>query len=69
MKIKVVIHEVEEGEFWAGVPAISGCAKGKPWNGFCRIYTKRSKAVCQLFTNKLRVVILNERKGNVTIKP
>ena len=26
MKIKVVIHEVEEGEFWAGVPAISGCA-------------------------------------------
>ena len=38
MKIKVVIHEVEEGEFWAEVPAIAGCAKGKPWNGFCRIY-------------------------------
>ena len=26
MKVKVVIHEAEEGGFWAEVPAISGCA-------------------------------------------
>ena len=26
MKIKVVIHEAEEGGFWAEVPAIAGCA-------------------------------------------
>ncbi len=26
MKIKVVIHEAEEGGFWAEVPAIPGCA-------------------------------------------
>ncbi|MBM4283819.1 MAG: type II toxin-antitoxin system HicB family antitoxin [Deltaproteobacteria bacterium] len=26
MKIKVVIHEAEEGGYWAGVPAIPGCA-------------------------------------------
>lgn len=26
MKLKVVIHEAEEGGFWAEVPAISGCA-------------------------------------------
>ena len=26
MKIKVVVHEAEEGGFWAGVPAIPGCA-------------------------------------------
>jgi predicted RNase H-like HicB family nuclease len=26
MKLKVVIHPVEEGGFWAEVPAISGCA-------------------------------------------
>ena len=26
MKIKVVIHEAEEGDFWAEVPAIPGCA-------------------------------------------
>jgi predicted RNase H-like HicB family nuclease len=26
MKIKVVIHEAEEGGFWAEVPALPGCA-------------------------------------------
>ncbi len=26
MKVKVVIHEAEEGGFWAQVPAIPGCA-------------------------------------------
>ncbi len=26
MKIKLVIHECEEGGFWAEVPAIPGCA-------------------------------------------
>lgn len=25
MKIKVIIHEAEEGGFWAEVPAIPGC--------------------------------------------
>ena len=26
MKIKFVVHEAEEGGFWAEVPAIPGCA-------------------------------------------
>jgi predicted RNase H-like HicB family nuclease len=26
VKIKVVVHEAEEGGYWAEVPAISGCA-------------------------------------------
>jgi len=26
MKLKVVIHEAQEGGFWAEVPAIAGCA-------------------------------------------
>ena len=26
MKVKVVIHEAEEGGYWAEVPAIPGCA-------------------------------------------
>ena len=26
MKIKAIVHEVEEGGFWAEVPAIPGCA-------------------------------------------
>ena len=25
MKLKVVVHEAEEGGFWAEVPAIPGC--------------------------------------------
>lgn len=26
MKLKVVVHQAEEGGFWAEVPAIQGCA-------------------------------------------
>lgn len=26
MKIKVVVHEAEEGGYWAEVPALPGCA-------------------------------------------
>jgi len=26
MKIKIVVHEAEEGGFWAEVPALPGCA-------------------------------------------
>lgn len=32
MKIKVVVHEAEEGGYWAEVPAIPGCAtEGDTW--------------------------------------
>jgi predicted RNase H-like HicB family nuclease len=26
MKLKVIVHEAEEGGYWAEVPAIAGCA-------------------------------------------
>ena len=26
MKVKIVVHEAEEGGYWAEVPSISGCA-------------------------------------------
>lgn len=26
MKLKVIVHEAEEGGYWAEVPAIKGCA-------------------------------------------
>jgi predicted RNase H-like HicB family nuclease len=26
LKIKIIVHEAEEGGFWAEVPAIPGCA-------------------------------------------
>ena len=32
MKLKVVIHNAEEGGFWADVPAIPGCyTQGDTW--------------------------------------
>ena len=32
MKLKVVVHEAEEGGYWAEVPAIPGCAtQGDTW--------------------------------------
>ncbi|MBI5233240.1 MAG: type II toxin-antitoxin system HicB family antitoxin [Deltaproteobacteria bacterium] len=32
MKFKVVVHEAEEGGYWAEVPAISGClTQGETW--------------------------------------
>lgn len=34
MKIKVVVHETEEGGYWAEVPAIPGCAtQGETFEG------------------------------------
>ena len=26
MKLKIIIHEAEEGGYWAEIPAIPGCA-------------------------------------------
>ena len=38
MKIKVVVHEAEEGGFWAEVPAIPGCAtQGETMDELLRI--------------------------------
>lgn len=33
MKLKVVVHQAEEGGYWAEVPAIPGCAtQGDSWD-------------------------------------
>lgn len=48
MKIKVVVHDAEEGGFWAEVPAIPGCAtQGETMTSFCAICMRRSKAACR----------------------
>jgi predicted RNase H-like HicB family nuclease len=32
MKLKVIVHEAEEGGYWAEVPSIPGCAtQGETW--------------------------------------
>lgn len=33
MKFKVIVHEAEEGGYWAEVPAVPGCAtQGETWD-------------------------------------
>lgn len=37
MKLKVVIHEAEEGGYWAEVPAVPGCvAQGETFEGLLK---------------------------------
>jgi hypothetical protein len=46
INIKAIIHEAEEGGFWAQVPAIPGCATqgGKSWPPIC---TRRLKGASE----------------------
>jgi predicted RNase H-like HicB family nuclease len=47
MKIKVVVHDAEEGGFWAKVPAIPGCAtQGETMEELRAISMKRMRAAC-----------------------
>jgi hypothetical protein len=49
MKIKIVVHEAEEGGFWAEVPAIPGCAsQGGSMDELIKISRKRLKDVFPL---------------------
>jgi predicted RNase H-like HicB family nuclease len=42
MKIKVIVHEAEEGGFWAEVPAIPGCAsQGETMDELVRLSASR----------------------------
>jgi len=51
MKIKVVVHEAEEGGYWAEVPSIPGCAtQGDTFEELLKTYMRRSKAVWRLMS-------------------
>jgi hypothetical protein len=44
MKIKVIVHEADEGGFWAEVPAIPGCAtQARRWMSFCATCMRPSR--------------------------
>ena len=44
MKIKIIIHQAEEGGYWAEVLAISGClTQGDSWEELIKIYIKQLK--------------------------
>ena len=44
MQVKIVVHEAEEGGFWAEVPALPGCAsQARPWMSSLPTFGKRFK--------------------------
>ncbi len=46
MKLKVIIHEAEEGGFWAEVPSIPGCmTQGEPIRSWLKTCTMQLKDV------------------------
>ena len=63
MKLKVIIHEAEEGGYWAEVPSIPGCAtQGETFDELLRniyeavegclsIYMKDINITCLLYTS------------------
>ncbi len=47
MKLKVVVHEAEEGGFWAEVTSIPGCAtQAKHLKNCSRIFTRLLRVAC-----------------------
>ena len=53
MKIQVVVHEAEEGGCWAEVPPLKVAPhKAKPSRNYCKTFTRQSKAVCLLPSNR-----------------
>lgn len=49
MKIKVIVHEAEEGGYWAEVPAIPGCAtQGETFEELLKnLYEAVEGCICQ----------------------
>ena len=58
MKLKVIVHEAEEGGYWAEVPAIPGCAT-------------QGETFDELLTNLYEAVegCLSVDLGNVPVTP
>ena len=56
MKLKIVVHEADEGGFWPEVPSIPGCAtQGETIEELLTISMKRSRAVCRSKSNLHKV--------------
>jgi len=56
MKIKVVVHEAEEGGYWAEVPAIPGCAtEGDTWEELLQNLYEAVEGCLSVDINQLNV--------------
>lgn len=59
MKIKVIIHQAEEGGYWAEVPAITGCfTQGDSWEELIKNIYEAVEAC-------LSVMVVKELKENI----
>jgi predicted RNase H-like HicB family nuclease len=56
MKIKVVIHEAEEGGYWAEVPSIPGCAtQGETFDELLSNIYEAVEGCLSIDINKIKV--------------
>ena len=65
MKLKVVIHEAEEGGYWAEVPAIPGCAT--QGESFEDLLTNLYKAVEGCLSVEVRDIPVSDKNKVIEI--
>ena len=57
MRLKVVVHEAEEGGFWAEVPAIPGCAtQGETFEDLLENLYEAVEVACRSTSSRPRLV-------------
>jgi predicted RNase H-like HicB family nuclease len=56
MKIKVIIHQAEEGGYWAEVPAIPGClTQGDSWEELIKNIYEAVEACLSVDVEKIKI--------------
>ena len=56
MKLKVIVHNAEEGGFWAEVPAIPGChTQGDTWDELLRNIYEAIEACLAVDTDEINL--------------
>ena len=56
MKIKVIIHQAEEGGYWAEVPAIPGCfTEGDSWEELIKNIYEAVEACLSVDVEKIKI--------------
>ena len=62
MKLKVVVHEAEEGGYWAEVPAIPGCAT--EGDSFEELFSRHSRESGNLYAQGIDFYEDSRFRGN-----
>jgi predicted RNase H-like HicB family nuclease len=68
MKLKVVVHEAEEGGYWAEVPAIPGCAtQGKTFEDLLKNLYEAVEGCLSVDVQKPKKTARKARVMNIAI--